>query len=88
MIPQRGDTTQQLLAVSWLVLSLTAVGVERYATQTLPTECIVAFSRITVGNEPRDEQWPDEATFDRAYLQAQEVGGCERPRKRWEEWLD
>ncbi|MBC3981905.1 hypothetical protein H8N01_04825 [Streptomyces sp. AC536] len=65
------------------------MALERYATQTLPSaECVVAFSRITVRDEPRDEQWPDEATLDRAYLQAQEVGGCERPRKRWEEWLD
>ncbi|WEV25958.1 hypothetical protein OYE22_12685 [Streptomyces sp. 71268] len=86
---QRGPIAQQLIAVTWLVAALGAVAAERYATQDVGgSECVIAYSRMTVGTEFSDTWTPDEETIDRAYQKAVETGRCERPRKRWEEWLD
>ncbi|GAA4679563.1 hypothetical protein GCM10023324_36830 [Streptomyces youssoufiensis] len=87
---QRSPRAQQLIATAWLVAALGAVALERYATQTVGgSECIIAYSRMTVGTEYSGDRWtPDKETIERAYQKAVESGRCEQARERWKQWLD
>ncbi|MEU3958989.1 hypothetical protein AB0F42_04045 [Streptomyces buecherae] len=90
MMSQRGSRTQQLIAMTWLVAARGAVALERYATRTVGgSECVIAYSRMTVGTEYSGETWtPDKEAIERAYQKAVESGRCEPARERWERWLD
>ncbi|MFE6776940.1 hypothetical protein [Streptomyces sp. NPDC057702] len=92
MPSQRSRGAERLIALAWLVAALGAVGMERYATGTVHSECVVAVSRITsptVPTEPDLAIWTRERDVtDRAFATAVESGRCEPPRKRWELWFD
>lgn len=92
MISQRVKRAR-LLVLGVCAFAVPAGGLAWYGAQTVRTDCLVAYSKVTGrggGSLPGTDGRvvSDEELIDRAYRQALETGQCDPPRARWKQWLD